>query len=160
MQSHFREIYLSIKSAPAFKGLDLGLGEILSYLIVKSDRFQAFLNNVVHHYPKYAKLDLNNVAQLIIHAPSNELTYMGNIISGPYDADKLDYLVRDCYFCGIQADVDVERILVSVALLDRKRFHKSNPKWAHIPVLVFSNSESPRDICNCYSLNVYHKAGM
>jgi two-component system, chemotaxis family, response regulator Rcp1 len=31
---------------------------------------------------------------------------------------------------------------------------KNNPKWAHIPILVFSNSESPRDICHCYSLNV------
>ncbi len=31
---------------------------------------------------------------------------------------------------------------------------KGNEKWEHIPILVFSNSESPRDICQCYSLNV------
>lgn len=129
MQSHFRDLYLSVKQYPTFKGLDLGFGEILSYLIVKSERFQTLLDNVVHHYPKYEKLDLNNVVQLIIHAPANELAFMGDIISGPYDADKLDYLVRDCYFCGIRADVDVERIFVSVTLLDRKRFRSSDPKW-------------------------------
>ena len=31
---------------------------------------------------------------------------------------------------------------------------KNNVKLHHIPILVFSNSESPRDICECYSLNV------
>jgi two-component system, chemotaxis family, response regulator Rcp1 len=31
---------------------------------------------------------------------------------------------------------------------------KSNPKLMHIPILIFSNSESQRDICECYSLHV------
>jgi len=31
---------------------------------------------------------------------------------------------------------------------------KSNTKLKHIPVLVFSNSESPQDICQCYTLGV------
>jgi two-component system, chemotaxis family, response regulator Rcp1 len=31
---------------------------------------------------------------------------------------------------------------------------KSNPKFKHLPVLVFSNSESPQDICQCYALGV------
>lgn len=129
MQSRFHDLYLSVKQAPTFKDLNLGLGEILSYLVLKSERFQQFLDSVVHHYRKFGKLDLNNVAQLIIHAPTDELAFMGDIISGPYDADKLDYLVRDCYFCGIRADVDVERIFVSVARLDRKRFRSSDPMW-------------------------------
>src|SRR5690349_82176 len=29
---------------------------------------------------------------------------------------------------------------------------KSNAKLKHIPIMVFSNSESPQDICQCYSL--------
>lgn len=28
---------------------------------------------------------------------------------------------------------------------------KNNPQWSHIPILIFSNSESPRDIQECYS---------
>lgn len=31
---------------------------------------------------------------------------------------------------------------------------KANPKLAHIPILIFSNSESQRDICECYSLHI------
>jgi len=31
---------------------------------------------------------------------------------------------------------------------------KNNPKWVHIPVLIFSNSEFPKDICKCYALGV------
>ncbi len=31
---------------------------------------------------------------------------------------------------------------------------KNKPKLKHIPVLVFSNSESPQDICQCYSLGI------
>jgi len=31
---------------------------------------------------------------------------------------------------------------------------KGNPKWAHIPILVFSNSEFPTDICRCYTMGV------
>jgi len=29
---------------------------------------------------------------------------------------------------------------------------KENPKWKHMPVLVFSNSEFSVDICKCYNL--------
>ncbi len=31
---------------------------------------------------------------------------------------------------------------------------RNDPKLEHLPVLVLSNSESPRDICQCYSLGV------
>ena len=33
------------------------------------------------------------------HAP---LSIMSEIISGPIDADKMDYLLRDSYFCGVK----------------------------------------------------------
>jgi two-component system, chemotaxis family, response regulator Rcp1 len=31
---------------------------------------------------------------------------------------------------------------------------RSNAKWEHIPILVFSNSEFPKDVCKCYTLGV------
>lgn len=35
-----------------------------------------------------------------------------NIISGPLDADKLDYLLRDSYFCGVKYGIyDMERLI-------------------------------------------------
>jgi len=142
MQSRFNDIYPAVKRAPPFEGHELGLSQIISYLIVKSERFYAFLDRVVHHYPDFGTLDLNNVAQLIIGAPADELAFMGDVISGPFDADKLDYLVRDCQFCGIRADVDVERVLVSAALLDRDRFPSSNPEWKKRYLVMKSGGES------------------
>jgi len=142
MQSRFRDLYLSVKRAPQFKRRDLGLAEMISYLIVKSERFHAFLDRVVHHYRDFRKLDLDEVAQLIIGTPEDERAFMGNIISGPFDADKLDYLVRDCHFCGIRADVDVERVLVSAALLDRRSFPSSHPDWIERHLVMKSGGVS------------------
>lgn len=142
MQSHFHDIYPAVKRAPQFKEHELGLAQIISYLIVKNEQFAAFLDRVVHHYPDYNTVDLNNVAQIIIGSPADEFTFMGDIISGPFDADKLDYLVRDCHFCGIRADVDVERVLVSVALLDRDRFPASNSQWRRCYLVMKSAGES------------------
>lgn len=142
MQSRFYDIYSAVKRAPQFEGHELGLSQIISYLIVKSERFANFLDRVVHHYPDFTTLDLNNVAQLIIGTPSDELAFMGDIITGPFDADKMDYLVRDCHFCGIRADVDVERVLVSVGLLDPERFPSSKPEWKKRYLVMLSAGKS------------------
>lgn len=142
MQSHFHDVYIAVKRTSQFQGHNPGLAEIISYLIVKSERFHAFLDRVVHYYPDFATLDLDNVAQLIIRAAPDDFAFMGDIISGPFDADKLDYLVRDCYFCGIRADVDVERVLVSAALLDRRRFPSSAPGWSRRYLVMLSAGES------------------
>lgn len=142
MQSRFRDIYPAVKQASLFKGHELGLAQIVSYLIVKSERFAAFLDKVIHYYHDYTTVDLENVAKIILGAPTDELAFMGDIISGPFDADKLDYLVRDCHFCGIRADVDVERVLVSVALLDRERFLSTDPAWKKCYLVMLSAGES------------------
>lgn len=142
MESHFADIYPSIKGAAQFKGHELGLAQIISYLIIKNETFFNFLEKVVHYYRDYSTLDLNNVAQIVIGATTDELAFMGDIISGPFDADKLDYLVRDCDFCGIRADVDVERVLVSVDLLDRDRFPSSKPEWRRQYLVMRNAGES------------------
>lgn len=142
MQSHFTDIYPSIKRSIPFRGHELGLAQIISYLIIKSERFYSFLDKIVHHYPDYTTLDLNNVAQIIIGTPADELSFMGDIISGPFDVDKLDYLVRDCHFCGIKADVDVQRVLVSVDLLSRDRFPPTKPGWSKRYLVMKSAGES------------------
>jgi HD superfamily phosphohydrolase len=44
-----------------------------------------------------------------------------NIISGPMDADKQDYLLRDSYFCGVRYGVyDLERLLQTIGVLSFK----------------------------------------
>lgn len=71
MQSHFRRDYIALKKAPDFRQLDLSLSEMMSYLIVTSKLFAEFLDKIVHHY--HPNLDLDNVAKIIIHNPSDNL---------------------------------------------------------------------------------------
>ena len=42
--------------------------------------------------------------------------YETDIINGPLDVDKLDYLTRDSYFTGINLAVDIDRLLPSLRI--------------------------------------------
>ena len=124
MEYKFRDLYQAAKNAPVFSGKDLHFSEILSYLIIKSDRFNNLLRNIMGHYCKGVNVDI--IAKLIIGKAPADLAYLSDIITGPFDADKCDYLVRDCYFCGIRADIDVPRVIISATIMDRVRFNAQN----------------------------------
>lgn len=47
-----------------------------------------------------------------------KLVFLGNIIDGEIDADKLDYLLRDSYYCGVRyGKYDLERILDTLTVV-------------------------------------------
>ncbi|HHW28220.1 MAG TPA: HD domain-containing protein [Syntrophomonadaceae bacterium] len=49
---------------------------------------------------------------------SAELVFLGKIIDGELDADKLDYLLRDSYYCGVRyGKYDLERILDTITVV-------------------------------------------
>lgn len=54
------------------------------------------------------------VAELVQHQSDNPL---GEIVSGACDADKLDYIARDAYNCGLPMGYDREMLVDSMALL-------------------------------------------
>jgi len=74
--------------------------EMLSYLIVKSPTFQDYVKHEI--VGKYARPEINidRIAEMIVAAGERDPlnAWQGNIINGPFDADKLDYLQRDAYF--------------------------------------------------------------
>ncbi len=48
-----------------------------------------------------------------------DLTLMKEIVSGPLDADKMDYLLRDSYFCGVQyGKYDLHRLLNTLSVFE------------------------------------------
>jgi len=120
IKQKFRTKFEIIKGTPIFE--DSSPGEIISYLIVTSPRFKKLLENVFEKYNK--KLNVDRISRLIIGKPKNPAKYafMGDIIHGPFDVDKLDYLIRDCYFTGIRADVDVDRVVLACSILDPKKY--------------------------------------
>jgi HD superfamily phosphohydrolase len=123
----FQDDFGDIKKIPLFE--DKEPGEILSYLIVDSPRFKRLLQDVLDHYNK-TKVNIERVTRLVIGKPKElELfAYLGDIISGPFDADKLDYLVRDCKFTGIRADVDVNRVIMSSEIMKNPKKFKGFQK--------------------------------
>lgn len=84
-------------------------GEILSYLIITSPTFRGwFEENVVRACQ--ADLDLDLIGQMVLGSHSDpDRHFLAQIVSSPYDADKLDYIARDSFYCGLALTVDLPR---------------------------------------------------
>ncbi len=92
--------------------------ELISYYIVRSKKFGDLFNSIKKIYAesksKYDSIfSIKNtdIADLIIGRGTNEKPYLGKVINGPFDADKIDYIFRDSYFTGIPLTIDLERLL-------------------------------------------------
>jgi len=133
----FQDDFRDIKKIPLFH--DKEPGEILSYLIVTSPRFQRLLENILTFYRR--KVNIERITRLVIGKPKGPelFAYLGDIISGPFDADKLDYLIRDCRFTGIRADVDTDRVIISSEIMKNPKKFKGFQKRTGQEAEVFPN---------------------
>jgi len=102
--------------------------EILSYYIVKSDRFKKLWKEIITQYDraegkfirKLRKINFVRVANMIIGVKASEdyPTWLSKIINGPFDVDKLDYMGRDGYFSGLVTPIDTDRLFVSLSVFE------------------------------------------
>lgn len=96
--------------------------ELINYCIITSEQFKSLLwepivKNCRESYDFIGQIKLRHIAQMIIGMPpdnSPEHRFLTEIINGPLDVDKLDYLTRDAYFTGISISVDIDRLLPSL----------------------------------------------
>lgn len=94
--------------------------EILSHYIVKSKPFKNWFYRYITD-----KVDLDIIADLIVGYQKNpEKFYLAEILNGPIDADKLDYIKRDGFFSGLKLTVDTERLFTTIKI----RKTKNDPK--------------------------------
>lgn len=88
--------------------------EDLSAGIVCSEAFRKFIDEVNGHFKdgslNGSALDCDFIARAIQGRLPRDMKYLGEIVHGPFDADKLDYLSRDGMHCGIPIHVDAGRI--------------------------------------------------
>lgn len=91
-----------------------GGGEILSFLIVQSAAFREFVEivNEVHH----RSLNCDTIGSLITGTTAPSHIFMSEIVHGPFDADKLDYMPRDGMFSGLKMHVDIDRLYHSIRI--------------------------------------------
>lgn len=88
------------------------LGETLSALLILIPQFQDVL--AIAQIPSWTgnELELARLlAKLIVGGRIPDRPFMSEIISGTLDADKLDYMARDCYMAGLAMPIDTERLL-------------------------------------------------
>lgn len=90
--------------------------EMLAYLILNSSQFKDFFDNEIIKQHGLPDIKLERIAEMIIGQMSElqKNGWMGNIINGPFDADKLDYIQRDSYFAGLRSGLDVDRLLQTI----------------------------------------------
>jgi len=98
--------------------------EILTYLTITGESFRELWKKIVDIYsrrePLLHAVDLTRMASMILGVDKfigKERRYYRQIVNGPFDADKLDYLPRDGYFTGLAILVDIERLLHTVTVV-------------------------------------------
>ena len=103
--------------------------EVMSWLIARSTRFKEFIAHLQEKeiVPRaepafFAPDDLEDIANNIIgYRKDPRQKFLADIINGPMDADKLDYLVRDAYFAGPTVVYDLDRFLHTVDAIEYPR---------------------------------------
>jgi len=117
-------------------------GEILSYLIVTSRTFRRWFEE---HVVAGCRSDLNLdvIAKLILgHHDEKDKYFLANIISSAYDCDKLDYIARDSYYCGLALTVDLPRFysMISTARDEKDKEYRVLVLRNYVPLeqILFS----------------------
>lgn len=109
------------------RGEDKQLSEILAYYIVLSPAMRELLHLLLTQYGPDLNFDKDQDRNLdlIIKKVSRALIgrriddkrpLLHELISGPYDADMLDYLVRDARFAGTPSLLDIPRLVQKLAV--------------------------------------------
>jgi uncharacterized protein len=108
----------------SFVGKEKGSGEVLSFCLARTDALTGVLRraeekvnrkNAMGEYFGY--IDLDNVSLMIVGRSKHPfLQFLGDIVSSGFDADKLDYLLRDAIAAGLPMRYDLERYLYTVYL--------------------------------------------
>jgi len=117
--------------------------EILSYLIVKSDFFnKIILGKLSELIRKDISIDPVLLGNCIVGNSKEKLkAYEIEFINGAFDADKLDYLMRDGLYSGLPLRIDLERLWHSVDII-RAKFNYGGKPILSRRLTIKPNAES------------------
>lgn len=94
--------------------------EVMSYFVITSKAFRDFLSEIMSKYRQ--EFDVDNIANMVIGNMENPQKdkWKGDVINGPFDSDKLDYMLRDSHFSGVRLEVDIDRVLFTLIIDPRE----------------------------------------
>lgn len=93
--------------------------EAFSSLILMSAPVRGYIAELEKHYR--IELDVDKAAKWITGTTADEAQrkhFETQVINGPFDADKLDYIFRDAHYSGIPVGLDLDRLWASCDVND------------------------------------------
>lgn len=89
------------------------LSEMAAYFMIASPAFASLLGAVLtaNKLPPDPQLPAQIANIIAGRSVSDRMPLLHELISGPFDADKMDYMKRDALMCGIPVVTDIERLV-------------------------------------------------
>lgn len=114
----FRELYELVDSEVQ-TGRRKPLAELLTVAIITSSRFERFYSFLPGHGDEDPFVALCEISALVLgdRIERNDFA-LPELLSGPVDADKIDYMIRDAQACGISIGIDVARVFVRAGVYE------------------------------------------
>ena len=100
------------------------ISELISAQIVKSPTFNRLLETIFsrtdQNIPKNPHLQDILVSLILGKTIYPNIPLLHEIVTGPFDADKLDYITRDSIYTGVSISIDITRLLQKVTVIKEK----------------------------------------
>ena len=96
------------------------LSEMAAYYMMRSPAVRELFTKAYERSPlkKFPDTQLDNISRMIVGLKvDDQFPLIHELISGPFDADKLDYMPRDATMCGVPVVTDVVRLIQKVRSL-------------------------------------------
>jgi len=102
---------------------DARASEILSWYIITSAAFREFLAQINNRCR--TSLNPDHIADLVLGIPYDQRSFLAEVLNGPFDVDRVDYIVRDADYSEMKSGIDLERFFhdIDVSLLHDGRLH-------------------------------------
>ena len=131
---------------------DISVSEAFAVTFVRSKSFARLLSLPAVGADFIVNIEdaARKIAAFIVGGPVDARhTFASQLINGSFDADKLDYMPRDCLMAGVPCAVDVQRVVETVRCVEvPATAFPDHAKWAGVPpdgtvrILTLSSSGS------------------
>ena len=86
--------------------------EVIGALLLRTPAARSFFDQLNNQYS--IEIDVERIGNIIAGNGSHDDFEASNLVNGPFDADKIDYLRRDSAFSGVPIALDFDRLVHSL----------------------------------------------
>jgi len=134
-----------------------GAAEVAVYLVVTAHEWQQSVAGFWkdHEISPPTSDEWERIGRWVMGQEEDRaLKFLADIISGPLDADKLDYVFRDGYAAGIPVGYDLERLVATICV-DPQDSSTGGPPWWRLTIPIHGINALEQLIMGRLVLNSY-----